>query len=63
MTTKRLVTPDEMAALLGVNKGWVYLKAEKGLIPKIKVGRYLRFEPDKVIASFHGQKKKKKSSR
>ena len=60
MTTKKLVTPQEMAKILGVKTSWVYLKAEQGLIPKIKVGHYLRFDPDKVIASFPETKPKKK---
>jgi excisionase family DNA binding protein len=47
-----LLTIDEMADRLKVHKSWLYqftrLKDED-TIPHLKVGKYLRFEEDKVM--------------
>lgn len=46
---KKLVGLDEMAGILGTNKRHLYSLSEKGVVPKVKVGHLLRFDPDKVI--------------
>jgi excisionase family DNA binding protein len=38
-----ILTPDQLAALLGVTKGWVYEQAALKAIPYHKLGKYLRF--------------------
>ncbi|MFC1809814.1 helix-turn-helix domain-containing protein [Candidatus Omnitrophota bacterium] len=51
MEYKRLVTLKEMAAILRVNKNWLYQRTRLGQkgIPHIKVGGHIRFMPDKVL--------------
>ncbi len=46
----RLLDVHEMAALLGVKPSWLYQHTCRGAIPHIKVGRYVRFDPQQVIA-------------
>jgi excisionase family DNA binding protein len=48
----RLLDVEEVAKALHVPKSWVYKKAEKGELPCIRVGRYLRFDLGQVMASF-----------
>lgn len=47
------LTIDEIAGRLKVKKSWLYqftrLRGESA-IPHLKVGKYLRFEEDKVMA-------------
>jgi len=46
------LTIDEMADVLRVPKSWLYgvtRKKGKGTIPMIRVGKYIRFEEDKVL--------------
>jgi len=45
-----LLTPQEVAALLKVPLSWVYDAAEDGRLPKIKLGRHLRFRADTLAA-------------
>ncbi len=50
-----LLTPDEMAAILRVPRSWLYdrtrrtRKKGKPTIPITRVGKYIRFEKDKVL--------------
>ena len=50
----RLVSVEEMARILGVPVGWIYQRTRLGpdVIPFIKIGKYVRFEPEKVIAHY-----------
>ena len=43
-----------MAKFLKVPKGWIYQRTQFGrdAIPFIKVGKYLRFDPDEVLNFF-----------
>jgi len=41
--TPRLLTADEVAELLQVEKSWVYAACRSGRIPHIRLGRYVRF--------------------
>jgi excisionase family DNA binding protein len=55
-----LLTVDEVAALLKVSRSWVYEHSRKrgtprsGRLPHIKVGKYVRFEPQAVRAFLAG---------
>lgn len=40
---EKLLTVDEVAALLKVPKSWVYERTRRGTIPHLKLGKYLRF--------------------
>ena len=45
----KLWTPEDLADYLCVPVGWIYKRTRKGgpeLIPHIKLGKYLRFDPD-----------------
>lgn len=45
----RLWTPEDLAEYLGVKVGWVYKHCRKNSldrIPHIKLGKYLRFDPE-----------------
>jgi len=47
-----LLTVDELAESLKVPKSWLYSRTREtgpGAIPRIKVGKYIRFEKDKVM--------------
>ena len=59
----QLVTIKEMADLLRVNTSWLYERTRLNQIPCIRVGKYVRFEPEKVIAYLKEQQAKKQSVR
>jgi excisionase family DNA binding protein len=45
----RLLTPDDVAALLGVPRSMVYTLARRGDLPTVRVGdRYVRFRAEAV---------------
>lgn len=49
----QFLTVDELAEEWRVKKSWVYARTRetgKNAIPRIKVGKYLRFIPDEVDA-------------
>ncbi len=50
-TIQNLVDIDTMASILGVDKSWIYGKTRLGVksLIHVKVGKYLRFNPEKVI--------------
>jgi excisionase family DNA binding protein len=39
----RLLTAEDVAALLGVPKAWVYRASREGRMPTVKLGRYYRY--------------------
>jgi excisionase family DNA binding protein len=45
---EKLLTPAEVAGILSVDKSWVYRAARTGLLPSIRVGRWVRFHPTVV---------------
>jgi hypothetical protein len=45
----RFWTPEDLANYLGVPVGWIYKRTRKNgpeLIPHIKLGKYVRFDPE-----------------
>jgi excisionase family DNA binding protein len=53
-----LETIDELAERLKVPKSWIYARTRErgpGSIPRVKVGKYLRFEAEKVDQWLLGQ--------
>lgn len=48
---ERLLTPEEVAEILSVQKSWVYQAARNGTLPSIRVGRWVRFR-SKVVEEF-----------
>jgi excisionase family DNA binding protein len=45
---RALLTPEEVAQYFQVNRQWVYERTSKNEIPHMKVGKYLRFERQKI---------------
>ncbi len=48
--TDRLLTADQVAELLSVPRSWVYQQARSGAIPHVRLGRYVRYRHEAVIA-------------
>jgi len=47
-----LLSPEQMANVLGVKISWLYrqtMQHGQGSIPRIKMGKYLRFEREAVL--------------
>jgi len=44
----RLLTPDEIAEKLGVQKSTIYQWTHQGFIPHVKLGRFVRFREVEV---------------
>ena len=49
---ERLLDPKEMAKILGVPVSWLYQRTRLGpeVFPHVKVGKYVRFDPEEVLA-------------
>ena len=47
----RLWDAKEVAEFLGASRAWVYGRAEAGLLPHLRIGNLIRFEPD-VLKAF-----------
>jgi excisionase family DNA binding protein len=50
-----LWTARDVAGYLKASRSWVYQKAEAGLLPSLRIGGFLRFEPEAVRAWAHRQ--------
>jgi excisionase family DNA binding protein len=46
--TAPLLDADQVAELLNVPASWVRAQASEDRIPHIKLGRYVRFDPDEL---------------
>ena len=47
---KELLTPEEVADRLKVPLSWVYEQSRQGNIPTHRLGRYIRFDLNEVLA-------------
>ncbi len=65
METVKLADPKKMAEILGVPVSWIYQRTCIGqtAIPHIKMGKYLRFFPEEVIAFFKKKGRIRKQSK
>jgi excisionase family DNA binding protein len=55
---QKLLSVNELSETLNVPKSWVYSRSREtgpDAIPRIKVGKYVRFELDAVLAWLRGQ--------
>ncbi|MBU0472353.1 MAG: helix-turn-helix domain-containing protein [Nanoarchaeota archaeon] len=54
MKGNKLFTVQEMAEMLSVPVSWIYQRTRFGKesIPHIKLGKYIRFDPEEVIGFF-----------
>ena len=48
--TDRLLTADDVAAIVGMTKDWIYAEVRAGRIPHVKLGRYYRFREESIAA-------------
>ena len=58
MQETNFLTIDEMAKILKVPKSWVYSRTREtgpNTIPRVRVGKYLRFRLDDVMDWLEGQ--------
>src|SRR5205823_6285094 len=51
---RRLLTADQVAALLQVTRSWVYAETHAGRIPHVRLGRYVRYRAS-AIARWIGE--------
>ena len=45
----KLIDVNEMARTLGVPVSWLYQRTRTGTIPCVRVGKYVRFDPQEVL--------------
>ena len=45
----------DVASYLKASRSWVYLKAEAGVLPSLRIGGLLRFDPEAIRAFARGQ--------
>ena len=59
MSVERLVTVQELATILSVPASWIYQRTRLGseAVPFLKVGKYVRFDPQEVITFLRGKGK------
>ena len=50
----RLWDARDVARFLKASRNWVYLQAEIGKIPSVRIGGLLRFDPEKIKAIARG---------
>ena len=43
-----LLFADDVAALVGMTKDWVYAETRAGRIPHVTLGRYYRYRPESI---------------
>jgi excisionase family DNA binding protein len=43
-----LIRPDELAAGMKVAQGTIYMWFERGIIPFLRIGKCIRFEPEDI---------------
>jgi excisionase family DNA binding protein len=50
VTGARLLTADEVAEMLSVPTSWVRESTRSGAMPHVRLGRYVRYDPQAVEA-------------
>lgn len=48
---EKLITAKELAEVLSVATTWVWRAARLGIIPCVRVGKYMRFDLQAVLAA------------
>lgn len=56
MDDEKLIGPKEIADTWSLPLSWVYAKAEAGMLPSLKIGRYRRFCPSEIRAWLEAQR-------
>ena len=44
----KLLEAEDVAAMLGMSKDWIYNEVRADRIPHVKLGRYVRFRPEAI---------------
>ena len=57
---ERLIGPKDVAEMYGLPISWVYSKAEEGILPHFKLGKYLKFRESEVATWIEQQRNKEK---
>jgi len=52
-----LIDAEAAAGLLGVPPSWVLAQARAGRIPHVRLGRYVRFEPEQLEAWWQARRR------
>jgi excisionase family DNA binding protein len=58
---EELLTIEELAGKLKVPKSWIYSRTREtgpGCLPRLKTGKYLRFEESRVMEWLRGRSKR-----
>ena len=55
-STDDLWDANDVARYLKVSRSWVYHRAEAGLLPCIRIGSLLRFDPDVIARVARGER-------
>jgi len=63
MSERQLLDVEGLAAYLGVKSSWVYGKVAANELPCIRVGRYLRFDRDRVMRELEAGRRAAKAAR
>lgn len=63
LNTKKLLTVEDLAGLLKVKRAYVYGLTYSGQINFLKVGKYVRFDPDEVEDWLQSKKQNAKNKR
>jgi len=56
-SARKLIDVQEMARILNVPVSWLYERTRVGTIPCVRIGKYVRFDPQEVLTFFRGQAK------
>ena len=46
--TEHLIGVPELAARLGVPRSWVYSQTAAGILPAVRIGKYVKFRPTEI---------------
>ncbi len=58
--SERLIGPRDVAEMCGLPISWVYSKAEEGILPHFKLGKYLKFRESEVTHWLEEQRNKER---
>ena len=50
---RRLLDATGAGQELGIEPGWLLARARENRVPHVRLGKYVRFDPDEVCAFFH----------
>jgi excisionase family DNA binding protein len=52
--TGSLLSAEDVAALIGMTKDWIYAETRAGRIPHVKLGRYYRYRRESIETWLRG---------